>query len=408
MMKDMPLEDERVLASRPRRIAAGIVWALLLAGGLLFLSRAALLPEGPDEWTVDWRTLLFSKTAPEQRNDIAVVMINEKSIAKYPYLSPVNRSFLAELVTAIAAAKPKAIGIDFIFDRATEPERDEALISALKALKSSDVTVVLAAIDERSNHILDSNVSFQEDLLKKTGLAAGHIYFELREEKLTIGDQVVRFFAEASPEPPRREALARLLAEIDGPKPQPKSNYIAWLLPPNGGAEDTFATFYIPTHEPGSDKPVLPADFVGALKGKIVLLGGDFIDRDKHLTPLSVANKTKVPGVLIHAQILAQMIDGRSIIVLDDIQEFFALVVVAVIGFFLGWRWQLQRYGWVVYASGVGVLGLLGALLFWQFQILIPSTTLFLAWVTGVFGGYYSDSFLGALSERLARPGSRD
>ncbi len=405
-MKDLPLQDERVLASRPRRLIAGIVWAVLLAGGLLFLSRASLLPEGPDEWTVDWRTLLFSQTTPEQRDDIAVILVNEKSIAKYPYLSPVNRSFLAELVTAIAAAKPKAIGIDFIFDRATESERDETLISALKALKATDVPVVLAAIDERSDHILESSVSFQEDLLKKTGLAAGHIYFALQEDRLTIGDQVVRFFADASPNPPRREAFARLLAEVDGPKPQPASNYIAWLLHETGGAEDTFATFRIPTYDPEAGKPILPPDFVGAIKGKIVLIGGDFIDRDKHLTPLSVASGTKVPGVLIHAQILAQMIDGRSITLLSDVAEFLALAIVAAVGFFLGWRWQLQQYGWIVYASGVGVLGILGALLFWQYKILIPSTTLFLAWVTGVFGGYYSDRLLGALSERLGRSAS--
>lgn len=51
-------------------IFLGAIWAGVVAFSLVSLSRADYLPEGPDEWTYDWRTLFFSKTADKPRRDI--------------------------------------------------------------------------------------------------------------------------------------------------------------------------------------------------------------------------------------------------------------------------------------------------------------------------------------------------
>ena len=45
----------------------GAVWAIVVALALIVLSVADYLPEGPDEWTYDWRTFFFSPSADEPR-----------------------------------------------------------------------------------------------------------------------------------------------------------------------------------------------------------------------------------------------------------------------------------------------------------------------------------------------------
>ena len=46
---------------------------------------------------------------------------------------------------------------------------------------------------------------------------------------------------------------------------------------------------------------------------KIVIIGGLFPDIDRHLTPLTARANELQPGAVIHAQIAAEMVDGRHI-----------------------------------------------------------------------------------------------
>jgi hypothetical protein len=108
-----------------------------------------------------------------------------------------------------------------------------------------------------------------------------------------------------------------LLAETRGPRTMPTNRLIAWLLRPKDNKRDTFATVYVPRHDPvdgsGDGHTVLPETLHAALRDKIVIIGGDFIDHDQHRIPLSIATKKPAPGAFIHAQIVAQLIDKRAI-----------------------------------------------------------------------------------------------
>jgi CHASE2 domain-containing sensor protein len=127
-----------------------------------------------------------------------------------------------------------------------------------------------------------------------------------------------------------------------------------------------------------------------------VLIGGDFIDRDKHLTPLSISDGAKMPGVMVQAQILAQLLDGRSVYTVGWLEELVLLAAVAFVGFFSR-QWQIRRYDLLLYIAGLGALILLGIALFSGFGIIAPSTTLFFAWTLGVTGGYYAPRGLKAV-----------
>jgi hypothetical protein len=239
---------------------------------------------------------------------------------------------------------------------------------------------------------------FAELGVSQTGrVRAGHAFFSRLPDRLTTGDQVVRFISAPLPSQPTRESFARVLAELDGPKPQPASPYIDWLLRPSD-AEDLFATLHVPEHKPVTNsretEAVLPLSLRAALKDKIVLVGADFVDRDLHLTPLSIGDKRPVSGVTIHAQILAQLRDGRSVGELSTWAEAFAVFVVAIFGYLLGWRAQLHRYATATHVVGVVVLTLVGATVFARMHLIIPTTALFFAWLAGVIGGHYSGSVL--------------
>jgi adenylate cyclase len=373
---------------------AGAAWAVLVAGALVALSSAGIMPEGPDEWTYDWRTFLFSQTAPQTSKEIAIVLISEESMADYDYISPVDRGLTAKLIKGLDAAEPRVIGLDFIYDRKSEASKTEALIEAIRTAKAP---VVFGAIDKRVLGFRPEDLKYQDEFIARTGRKAGHVFFARDLEQLKIGDQVVRYMGAPSPD---RESFAQLIAqESKLPWKAPENPYISWLLAPPG--EDLFPTFRVPRHDPrAGPETILPESWRTALRGKIVLVGGDFVDRDKHLTPLTIWDGRKMPGVLVQAQILAQLLDGRSVDTIHWSTEVILLIAICFLGTLFSLYWSVKRYDWLLYGVGVGILVVMGAALFSEFGILIPSTTLFFAWTLGVTGGRYAPNVLERL--RLA------
>jgi adenylate cyclase len=371
------------------KILIGIVFSALAGFLLVQASRAKLLPAAPDKFTYDWRTYLFAEQAKEPRKDIAILLVDEHSLKGYHYLSPIDRGMLAEIIKALDAAGAKAIGLDINLDRPTEPQKDKALI---EAIKQSNTPIVMGAHDNRSGETPEE-LAFQEAFIAETGrTTVGHFYFAPDPEQLELGDMAIRYSLPASAEPPYRPALARALAEIDGPKPQPASNWIYWRLPPPGGGTELFPTFVVPAHrdkDGNQTRAVLPESWRSALAGKIVLVGGGFSDRDLHMTPLTVVSREAVHGVEIHAQILAQLRDGRSILLLPWWVEFLVAAGVTALGIIAAVRWTLKGSGAI--STSIAFIAIVGAgcFLFWQYAYILPSATLFLAWAVGLTAGNY-------------------
>ncbi len=69
------------------------------------------------------------------------------------------------------------------------------------------------------------------------------------------------------------------------------------------------------------------------LKGKIVLIGPDFAALDQHTLPFTVGkDKTFFPGVTIHAQAIAQILDGRFFYNWNATEQFMLLFLVGLLG----------------------------------------------------------------------------
>jgi CHASE2 domain-containing sensor protein len=115
---------------------------------------------------------------------IALVYVTDNTLARLPYTTPIDRQLMADIINAVDAAGPKAIGLDFIFDRATEPAKDQALLDAIHQAKSP---IILGTIGAHG-----PEPSFGTDLLAKSQRPVGHLFFGDHHQVLIISDNVVR------------------------------------------------------------------------------------------------------------------------------------------------------------------------------------------------------------------------
>ena len=63
------------------------------------------------------------------------------------------------------------------------------------------------------------------------------------------------------------------------------------------------------------------------------------------------------------------------------------MAFIAGFGYFAARRWTLTGDGWRASGAAFAVITALGLFLFWAYGIILPSSTLFLAWPLGLLAG---------------------
>lgn len=261
------------------RVAAGAALVVLVA--LHFVAPMAAADRLMDD-------LAVARLVPAmaQHSRIVIIAITEDSLAALPYRSPLDRAMLAGLITSLKQKGVAAIGLDVLFDQPSEPAKDALLRAALTA--AGPPVVVLAA--GQAAELTARQRQFHTEFLH--GLLAGHGH--LARDRL---DGVVR---NQVPWLDGRLSLPATLAATTGLVPSSLTpSLIDWLRPTN--AAGAFPIY------PAETVAVLPPAW---LEGKLVLVGLEVPDADRHRTPLTQGAAT-MAGVEIQAQILAQMLDGR-------------------------------------------------------------------------------------------------
>jgi adenylate cyclase len=372
-----------------QRFGLAVVFALLLAAVGLVLDRLNIAPvETFDRMVGDYRIALLSPQAPQQRSDIAIVLITEDTLLDYDSRSPIDRGLLAEVIRAIDAAAPKAIGLDFIFDRRTK--QDGALLAAIKSAKAP---VVLGAIDARVPLTRDS-LAYQREFLTRAGRPYGHFVLERKSGVIDAGrDGRARLVGQSYPDSSGPAAFSAVLAKAAGYTHEPANRQIAWLRDPSD--QPLFTTIEIPPHDPAAMQTTVGETLLGSLKealqNRVVIVGGAMIDRDRHTTPLSVLDGASVHGVYIQAQALAQRIDADRDVWL--LPWYISLPAVAVLGlfcFFVAQFIKLRARSYVYEVLGLVLIGLLSCAAFWYWRLDVPSIALATAWLGGAIGGRMS------------------
>ncbi|GBD42659.1 Adenylate cyclase 1 [bacterium HR40] len=242
------------------------------------------------ENVLDDLRLVYLDRPRSQHPFVAMVVIDERSLAARSCRSPIDRDLLADLVAEIAKRQPLAIGLDVLFDRPGEPTADARLRDRLATLAPPAVLAAPAvppADPERAAFLASM-------------LAVG----EMADASLLL--EPVDGFVRAVPlrdDAGRLGFAAALAARAGVVLPEERELRIRWRLGPDPRTPP-FRVY------PAFALPWLPADW---LANRIVLVGAILEDSDRWPTLLSrLPGAPSLTGLEIHAQALAQLLDGES------------------------------------------------------------------------------------------------
>jgi adenylate cyclase len=315
---------------RPTYSLVGLTVAL----GLLVSAVAQFLP--PEAWLTDLRLGFLSPAPPGQDDRLVVVAITEQTISKLPYRSPVDRGFLAQLVTVIDAAEPSAIGIDILFDQASELEKDKELIDTLRSSKAPIVLGVVA------NHTVLSKTQrgYLSNFVAASKAQQGYV------DLPTDRDGAIRLRPDSVD--PKKKSLSTAIVRAAG-NDVPAFGGLLAMRP---STDDTLPIAVLPAHIVVQMAKVRPSVVTGWLSGRIVVIGADLPLQDRHRTALRlrVNEPDLTPGVLIHAHAISQALDGYRIREIPNWLVIVTTMIGALLGAGLaGLRWPL----WTAISAGL-------------------------------------------------------
>jgi adenylate cyclase len=304
----------------PIRLGSTILFMILALLVARYAWTTPLIQEA-ERALYDLRASVF---APEVEKDENIVMVvyNEDTLKLTGQRSPVDRTILAQALETIDAAKPKSIGIDILF---TMPQDDDALlISAFKNMKTP--TFLAYANPAENPEIAFAEHEFLQQFFKDArseNIQPTNIKLE------TDSDGVQRRWTPHKPGAPPFMAIA-----LTGPNPKFAQN-------------DGAIRYHVPatTDVPVFDKfpiesfadPAI-AEMLGSfIAGKHVLIGGDFIDRDRFETPVGgladiKGDDGKMIGLEVHAHMLAQLLNDDLPAPIPTWTLWLAALLVAICG----------------------------------------------------------------------------
>lgn len=287
--------------------------ALLLALALALPFLTPLLPVTRDlERGIEdaWRHTLAPRAGYDP--DIALVLYNDQVARTAGKTSPVDRALLARALTQIAAASPRAIGIDLAFIQQTADQ--DALVAAIRAIRVPVFIVYADPEGDRAaywDRTIDSAARADQDAF--WAALAGST---ARRASPAIGVDSARI-ARSWPEtaPGAAPLLAHALAETPAPLRGFRGAIRYRMLDPEllaaAGTDIDAATGMFPAYplDLMADN-LFAADYLPNLKGRIVLVGSDTFGADQIATPITrFGGHDRVAGVTVHAQMLRQALD---------------------------------------------------------------------------------------------------
>lgn len=361
---------------------------LLLAGVLAALA-ALLMPRLPEDWHArvlapgwlpsqlvrileysnDIQVALVADRPPLPHPRIALIMITDDTLADLAYISPIDRGLIARIVKALDGLGARVIGLDLLFDQPTEADKDALLLETFRFTRAS---LVLGGADERSA-LSPRRRQWQSAFLARAGQPFGffNLRYDVREAAAT---HVVRNRAAAHAGSQFKMSFAEALARRAGAAEMMNGRRIPWLRAPESGA-DTFISLDADAVLAADQDPdgVMARALEQQLHGRVVLVGADLEGRDRHPTPLSLVTGEDLLGVSIHAQILAGLLDRRTLSDLEVPAVAALGGIAAFLGTLIGWFAARSRLVLTLLVScGTLFVMALSAFVLWQFKAIVP------------------------------------
>ena len=289
--------------------------ALLVAMITVSLGRNLALLELAENYLYDVRLAMMAPPRP-QSSRIAVIVINDETLLDYPYRSPLDRSLITSLIDQLERNGVAAIGINILFDRPTEPEKDRLLY---ERLRNARMPIVLSRISSAVGYSL-AQIEFSKLFLEDLRSGLSFIYRDTVDD--TIRTTMLKMIQG------RNVSLgfAATLAEVLGVELPDQEKLIIDFRP---GPDLSVPPFPIyAAHRVAS----LPQS---ALANRVVLIGSDLGDDSGLRTPLSALDfgvARNLSGVEIEAHVLSQLLENRSLDTASVQQHFLITLALAALG----------------------------------------------------------------------------
>ncbi len=263
----------------------------------------------------DVRVAMLKPPRPQSTN-IAIILVNDETLSNYPYRSPLDRKLIADLIFELEQHSVAAIGINVLFDRPTEPEKDQLLY---ERLHNTQIPVVLSQVSTVSGFSA-AQTAFARYFLNNIPSGLSLIYRDPVDH--TIRGSLLRLVQGRT----IRLGFAATLIDVLGlPVPAEEQILIDYRQGPD------LETPPFPVYA-AHEVSLLPRS---ALENRIVLIGSDLGDSTRLRTPLSVLESgfsRDLPGVVIEAHILSQLLENRRLKVPTLLQEVIFVLLMATAG----------------------------------------------------------------------------
>lgn len=331
-------------------------------------------------WTADWRTALLADRVADTHEDIVIVAFDPETFGGIDR-SPIPRDVHAHVIRTLDSLEPRAIGLDFYFIGSQGPENDRIFLETVRGVQSP---IVLGAVDEHDPNFSAGQLAYQRKYHAEIGKPAG--YLALRYDS----GHIVRRTSPPLEISPFKESFARQVAlaagtKLEGPGTSSDSMRVAWLVGP-GYDTQPFLMVSARHFLPGADG-ARQKELAERIKGNIVLTGTHMPTFDRHDTALSALSGDKMLGVMIHAHIIAQLLDGRYFYELAGQPRLAFLAAVALVGFLLGWAVRGRRASWVNLSIATAILVGIDAASYYFLRIVLPFTLSLYVWFISVILG---------------------
>ncbi len=295
----------------------------------------------------------YSADLVEEDKRVVLVVYTDQTLIAARKRSPLDRGLLAKTLRTLDAMEPKAIGIDILFDQ--PQDEDEELIAALRGMKTP-VAVAYAATATNPDDIEWEQQQYLEQFMARlkgskarpasirldNTFGATRLWPDIRKGLPPLLGRVMLADAGAP-----ATAFADYERAIDYRRPRFKDSV---LFPP--AQIDLFVD---------PDPEILPF-LKEQYAGKYILIGGDIVDYDRVETTFTSINGEVPAGIAVHAEIIAQMLDGRALAPLPGWVRWAMAVLVVLIALLtalLEWpaRWlALFGVAQLVFFQGFPVL----------------------------------------------------
>jgi adenylate cyclase len=342
------------------RLAITLVF---IAGGLYLARFSWELPLAGDaeRGLYDLRFKTSARVVEQPDDRIILVVYNDETLRQLGKRSPLDRRVLAQALRALDGMAPRAIGIDILIDQA-QPE-DEELIGAFRALRTPTY-LAFATHAANSAQIADWQEEWMRGFFARVG--PGRLHPASIRLGPDLADGVIRSWTAPDPGLPimaLSTAMTSAHLEFVG-----HSGAIDFVRAPPVADARRFTTMAIEElaaldQVPAEARPAVLGAFAERIRGRYILIGGEINDLDDYETPLTRFGLGWTKGLEVHAQMLAQQLDGRMRPPLSNWSLWPAAILLVILG---GLTAAFELSGWRL---AVVLLAQIAAIVWLPFQL---------------------------------------